>query len=560
MLFPFFDWLNSCFRDSCLITPPKYLSDLDFLLSASLRYSLTVFRKQSGSIFLADNGNGNIILRAAIDPQGNDHVGEVFNIGEGFSGLVASDRTPRLIRALARNDSFKLRSPARDNSSLISAPILASNGVLGVININSHTDCPPFEPHDLDKLVDLSGMVGRAIEKVLSYQKVVTENSRLHAKLRSMKGKRERIELELLRRKRSLESLLKAVPCGVVVFAEDLSISNMNRKAAEILGFECRPVGMQSLRHLPLEWKQGQLDSIANDVFRNKKGRTLCQMVRSVGHKTRALSLRFSPAGASSNDALTAVLEIRELSKEFQLEREVREYEDFNDVNTVAAAVAHEINGPLDGIMRLTRMSLQSLDSADPTHAMLSESLEKQKQIVAIGKSLATFIRRCGNEGQRSVTPGLLAREILDMYELRFRNERIHVHLHAAGEPASVHRFSLHCILDSIVGIALDWASKGATLSLSNIVCGDRLIVEARVELPDSAPSGPRPVLPGESQRSSYNMALAKRIVEHYNGTIRTEFNASKGGAILVNLPLEHITENKLDEGNCSAVDSPLRP
>lgn len=560
MLFPFFDWLNSCFRDSCLITPPKYLSDLDFLLSASLRYSLNVFRKQSGSIFLADNGNGNIILRAAIDPQGNDHVGEAFGIGEGFSGLVASDRIPRLIRALEHNRSFKLRDPSRDNSSLISAPILASNGVLGVININSRTDCPPFEPHDLDKLVSLSGMVGRAIEKVLSYQKVVTENSRLQAKLRSMRGKREGIESELLRQRGCLDSLLRAVPCGVVVFGEDLSISDMNRKAAEILGFEYGPVGTSSLRDLPLEWKQGQLDSIAHDVFRNKRGRTFCQMVQSASRKSRALSLRFSPASASSNEASTAVLEIRELSKEFQLERKVREYEDFNDVNTIAAAVAHEINGPLDGIMRLTRISLQSLDSADPVHAMLAESLEKQKQIVAIGRSLTTFVRRCVKEGDRLTTPGLVAREVVDTHELRLRNAQIHVHLHATGELVSVHRFGFHCILDSVIGTALEWAGKGATLSLSNIVCGDRLIVEARVELPDSVPSGPGPVLPEESSRLSCNMALAKRIVEHYNGTIRTEFNASKGGMILVNLPLEHIVENKFDEGICSVTDFPLRP
>ena len=92
---------------------------------------------------------------------------EVVRLNQGIAGYVAATSQPLLIEDITQSRFVTAARYSDDaNKSLISAPILLGDQVIGVINVSSPTDGRCFNPEDLERLKLFALYVGKSIHTV----------------------------------------------------------------------------------------------------------------------------------------------------------------------------------------------------------------------------------------------------------------------------------------------------------------------------------------------------------------------------------------------------------
>jgi diguanylate cyclase (GGDEF)-like protein len=85
-------------------------------------------------------------------------------LGQGISGWVAEHREPLLVEDVEKDPRFARRSAERYTThSLVSAPLLAGDQLVGVMNVNNKRGGGAFQREDLDLLVAIASQAAGAI-------------------------------------------------------------------------------------------------------------------------------------------------------------------------------------------------------------------------------------------------------------------------------------------------------------------------------------------------------------------------------------------------------------
>lgn len=107
----------------------------------------------------------------------SDTVGKVkVSVGEGISGHVAKTGKPVLVEDLDNHPVFSRESRSDDDwTSLISAPLMVKDRVLGVLNVNNKKSGEPFTSGDLKMLMALAQLAAISIQNARTYQNAITD-------------------------------------------------------------------------------------------------------------------------------------------------------------------------------------------------------------------------------------------------------------------------------------------------------------------------------------------------------------------------------------------------
>src|SRR3972149_9748849 len=112
--------------------------EIDELLKEIVKIATSVTRADSCLIYVLDEGQNELILRASKNPHSNLLKQIKMKLGEGITGWVAKEKKPVAIsRGAAQDPRFKFfRSLPEDRfQAFLSVPIINKHGVTGVINV-----------------------------------------------------------------------------------------------------------------------------------------------------------------------------------------------------------------------------------------------------------------------------------------------------------------------------------------------------------------------------------------------------------------------------------------
>jgi two-component system cell cycle response regulator len=156
---------------------------------------------ENATLFLMDKTDGE--LRSALTVGDEiDLISEVkFDHGMGFSGWVAKEKKPVLLKDLRADRKENLPEIA----SFLSIPLVVQTELIGVINL-SHSKAGAFDEDDLRLLTLISGQAAAAIHKHLLYKEM--EALAITDGLTSLYNRRhfeERLASETLRGRRYLQ-------------------------------------------------------------------------------------------------------------------------------------------------------------------------------------------------------------------------------------------------------------------------------------------------------------------------------------------------------------------
>lgn len=158
------------------------LLDLRELLPSVLEAAIrTIPPAERGSVFLLDRGSGELIICAqqGYPPEVVEQVR--LHPGEGFAGWVFQEGRSDILVDPRQDPRFRDAPASSEIRSMMAAPLMGREGVIGVISLDNCSQTGAFTASDLRLLEGLARQISTAVENAYLYQEAQQRVAQLSA-------------------------------------------------------------------------------------------------------------------------------------------------------------------------------------------------------------------------------------------------------------------------------------------------------------------------------------------------------------------------------------------
>lgn len=137
----------------------------DELVREVLEVTLDHLGARVGSILLYDEAQKHLYVKygKGLAPELATRIR--IKIGDGISGWVAQRKQPLLVKDIENDPVFgRISNPKYETRSLISAPLIGKDRLIGVVNVNNKKDGASFNEDDLSLLATIAREISIAME------------------------------------------------------------------------------------------------------------------------------------------------------------------------------------------------------------------------------------------------------------------------------------------------------------------------------------------------------------------------------------------------------------
>jgi len=241
-------------------------------------------------------------------------------------------------------------------------------------------------------------------------------------------------------------------------------------------------------------------------------------------------------------------------------ERLNQEKEAFNDekkllekyatVGKLAAGIVHEVNNPLDGIIRYTNLLLTKINLDSVAHEYLLEIKKGLTRIAKTTKSLLEFSHQVNSESGKIksyVSINELIHDSLDAFKNKISLNNIQVNSNLDNNLPRITDFGISHVCVNIIKNAIDAMPKGGKLEISNGLDNGTIFLRFK----DSGTGIPEEIKarifePFFTTKSIVNgtglgLAISHEIIAKYGGRIEFQSQLGTGTEFTVLLPKENL-------------------
>ena len=259
------------------------------------------------------------------------------------------------------------------------------------------------------------------------------------------------------------------------------------------------------------------------------------------------VSIAIAKYAYTAVDSLSNYMKLQQ-EKE-KLEKQKSLLQKYASVGKLAAGIVHEVNNPLDGIIRYTNMLLNQIDNNPIAREYLLEVKKGLDRIATITKSLLEFSHRVNSISSH-------AKKYLDIHTL------IDETLDALGNESSSsiqvfkkYKKNLPEILDlglphiviNLIKNALDAMHEGGTLDITTDMDDSALTISFK----DTGP-GVNDDIKGHifepffttkvmGKGSGLGLTICNEIIKKYDGKIEMQSSPGEGSVFSISIPKKHI-------------------
>ncbi len=141
--------------------------DLPELLEKVMQTTKTAIGAEACSVLLLDEATGELVFEVALGKRGDDVKKIRIKPGQGIAGWVFEHKEPLLISDAKKDERFFQavdKQTGFESKSMVAAPLIVKDKILGVIQVINKTNEAFFEAEDRDSLMTLSGQIAVAID------------------------------------------------------------------------------------------------------------------------------------------------------------------------------------------------------------------------------------------------------------------------------------------------------------------------------------------------------------------------------------------------------------
>jgi signal transduction histidine kinase len=221
-----------------------------------------------------------------------------------------------------------------------------------------------------------------------------------------------------------------------------------------------------------------------------------------------------------------------------ELEHKLKTTEKLAAIGKLAAGVAHEINNPLDAVIRFVKLALDQLPEGEPTHEYLKDARGGLDRIAGIVKSLLDFSRSIVIESA-PMPIGDLVRQACAPY----RDTTIQVSLNLQDASDSVPGEYLH-VVSNLVKNAADEMPGGGRVTIASRRTPDGLELTVADDGPGIAESirdkifEPFFTTKKMGNGTGLGLSICQQIIEKQGGRISVTSESGRGTTFRIEVPL----------------------
>ena len=339
------------------------------------------------------------------------------------------------------------------------------------------------------------------------------------------------------------EQLFVVAPCGILLLDSLAVLQYMNQAASQLLELDPKDAVGKHLTELLPAWKDTPFSASLPSLLGAQSTFESIDFDLP-GPQNRRLRLCAAHVPDGEGKARGVLLTVIENNEVATLERRLHRAEYQASIGKLARGIAHELNSPLDGVLRYTHLALEQLTEDSPVREYLTHVKEGLDRMVRAVRAFLEFSRQVTTPLTRSADLNKLVEDALLLVHHRAKFQQIRVVKRYDEQlPAVVDGGLQHAIVNLIKN-AFDAMPRGGTLTITTRLSGD--VVDVDIE--DTGSGIPEEIRPRIfepffttkpiHQGSGLGLIIAKEVVERSGGTMEFTSRSGVGTTFRVHVPV----------------------
>jgi len=522
------------------------------LLKSMLARCMKLFNCRSGSILLFNPNTEELELAVAEGPMREALLGTHQLIGTGIAGAVAEKQEGIFVEDIEKSKLFEKRDSERyETNSFACVPVVYHGELLGVLNLSDKESGEPFGEADVGRMLAIAGGSAGTLRQSLQQEKLRSFNIELHRRLDAAIQRLQDANQELAKLQHFNESILTGIALGLVAFDDKYHVTFFNKRVCEVLRLGTPDDMDASFGNLDINcdgmgWKEVLKTVVEEGRQVNCPAAEYAARDKGNGKTAEwTLSVSAAPLKDARHRVTGGVVVIEDVTERVKMEKRLSASERHAVIGKLAARVAHELNNPLDGILRFINLSIAMKDEDDQTRDYLVECKKGLERMVGIVSSLLEFSRSTYPTHHDTVLNDVI-REAVRTLRHRADQQQIKVVFDLEDNLPQTKCGELVQVFLNLTKNAYDAMKQGGTFKVVTRRDGDS---QVRVSLSDSGCGIPQDIVhrifdpffttKGPSEGTGLGLAICYDIVEKHGGKIAVESEEGKGTTFIITLPVE---------------------
>jgi len=343
------------------------------------------------------------------------------------------------------------------------------------------------------------------------------------------------------------KAVVQSLPIGVVAYMPDLRIITANPRAAKLIELDdyidkSLAKGTDQNGSPGLAWTE-QL----KEVLSKNQPRTFDNVNYTLNGKMKLLRIICTPLKTTeSAQSLGGTVIIEDITEKVNTQRQLAGAEKLAAIGQLASRVAHELNNPMDGILRYVNLSLRIIEqeNLEKPKEYLAQCREGLMRMVQIVSELLEFSRNSYVSFEYVKIERIIEDAVKTM-EGRAEAAGVRISRSYAPNIPKIRSSNLFQVFCNLIKNALDAMPDGGQLSISTRFTADNTAIvefcDTGVGLPTENTEAifePFFTTKDKVKGTGLGLAISKDIIERHGGRISAE-NATEGGSVFtVYLPV----------------------
>ena len=353
--------------------------------------------------------------------------------------------------------------------------------------------------------------------------------------------------VRVLNAKKEWERSMDAIRDVVMIVDRDYRVLRGNRRLSDLAGVPVEALHGDRCHRLLAARNRPCPNCPAGTTFRTGAEHT-ADLVRPPGDTlVQAWSYPLPDPAAGREAVVVYEKDVTEIKR---MEAKLVQAEKMAVLGELAAAVAHELNNPLCGVIAFSKILINEMDPARP-HAQDVRNIEQAAQrCKKIVQDLLTFARKPGSLTHEPVRLAEVVEQVLDVLRPRLEEKalRTSVRIPPRLPGLPFHPDLLHQLLLNLLVNAADASHPGGELTVRAAAGPKGGVPHVTISVQDRGAGIPPAVrrrmfdpffttkAPGEG--TGLGLAICRKLVDAFGGDIRVASSRRGGTTVSLQFPL----------------------